>query len=73
MMSDTHDKFGKLQPQFVTDYLRAFAAANPDSTPPVIWDRRNGWISFGGQSKRKSEIIDMTDRLKSQSTGAEKP
>ena len=58
---------GTPQPAYITEYAAEFARVYPD-LPLAIWDRRNGWVNMkiGGShmSKRKSEIIAMTDNLR---------
>ncbi len=44
------------------DYQRAFCAANPQcSLPNVIY--RNGWFRIGEVKVRRTELVEMTERL----------
>ncbi|WP_332692064.1 hypothetical protein [Devosia sp.] len=62
--------------RIIADYLDAFRAANPGSTPPTITQRMGGsggwWgIRSAGSAytspKRLRDIVAMTERLKSRS------
>lgn len=54
------------EPQFIVEYLAAYAEANPNSKPPAVV-YRGGWVEFRSpflSRYRRRQIEEMTARLR---------
>ena len=66
----THGPGGHPHPQFILNYFEVFRATYGDALPlPDLYDRRNGWVHFNGRSARMREIVELTERGRSQLAG----